>query len=60
MFNCLIVGCGRIAGSLDSPNVSEAGVIKSHSSCFDFHKKLKIIGYVDTDLEAAKALASKY
>ena len=60
MFSCLIVGCGRVAGALDSPNMIGARGLKSHSSCFYSHENINIKGYVDVDLDAAKAMASKY
>ena len=57
---CLIVGCGKIAGSLDNIDDVKAGEVRSHSSAYYVNSGTVIVGYVDVDYLAAKTLASKY
>lgn len=58
--SCLIIGCGRIAGSMDNIDQLKPLYIKSHSMCFDSNESINIIGYVDIDIEAARDLSNKY
>jgi predicted dehydrogenase len=60
IYKCIIVGCGRIAGSLDKVNSINPDSIKSHCMSFTLHENIKIVGCVDIELETAKKLAEKY
>ena len=58
--DCLIVGCGKIAGSLDNIEDVKAGKARSHSSAYYMNNSTQIVGYIDIDFLAAQSLANKY
>lgn len=60
MYKCLVVGCGRIAGSLENVDSNQSQSVKSHCMSFTNHVNINIVGCVDIELKAAKNLAEKY
>lgn len=54
-FGALIVGCGAIAGRYDTPPL-----LSTHCGGIDAVGGLKLVGCVDVDLNAARALADKF
>lgn len=57
MFNCAIVGCGRIGVSFDSPNDRN---IRTHLKSYLDNKECKLVAVCDPDLKKLKQVTSNW
>ncbi|MBK93429.1 MAG: hypothetical protein CMP33_04105 [Rickettsiales bacterium] len=57
MFNCAIVGCGKIGVSFDSPNDSN---IRTHLKSYLDNKECKLVAVCDPDLKKLKQVTSNW
>lgn len=54
MINCAIIGCGKIAGSYDTP---EGNLIRTHAKAYVNNKNCKIVGVTDVNEVIARNFA---
>ena len=57
MINCVIVGCGQIAGGYDNP---QSNNVRTHAKAFKNFSKTNLIGVCDNLEERAIIFAKKY
>ncbi len=57
MFNCAIVGCGKIGVSFDSPNDRK---IRTHLKSYLDNKECKLVAVCDPDLKKLKQVTSNW
>lgn len=57
MINCVIVGCGQIAGGYDDP---QSNRVRTHAKAFKIFPKTKLIGVCDNSLSKAVSFADQW
>lgn len=54
VYSVLIIGAGRIGASFDTP---QCGAVLTHAHAFSVHSGFRVVGFVDTDIAAARRAA---
>ena len=49
-YRTLIIGCGNIAGGLDSSNVKSAPSPLTHAKAYEMHENFHLVACVDPDV----------
>lgn len=57
IYNVVIIGAGRIAAGFDTPKTKE---VLTHAHAVVRNKQTRLVGFVDTDAEAAQAAAKRW